>query len=127
MNQEAEEKEAPERNLVRKEKWQSEICIFDSSGKFVRMESDGVFELEIDDSTKKVKGTHSHPTAHDVTGDIQPTTPPGIFLISADGARIHTGGLKEINGKQYYIGMKLLPNRMKLREQEEGVWVGTKT
>ncbi|MBA3242789.1 MAG: hypothetical protein H0T60_16315 [Acidobacteria bacterium] len=123
MSEEVKEKEA--RDVVRKETWSSEVYIVDSSNVFDRMESDGEFVLEINGATGKITGTHSHPEPHDVTGKILPTNPPGILLLSVDGVRAHTGGLKEIDGKQYYIGARLPLARL-LRQQEEGVWVGTK-
>lgn len=103
----------------------SQVFIFDSMGKFVRVEDDGEFELEIDQAGV-VTGRHSHPSPHDVTGTLDNSTSvPSIIVRSVDGIRAHTGALVDLGGERF-IGARLILRSTALTTQEEGVWVGTK-
>jgi hypothetical protein len=103
----------------------SQVMIFDSMGKFVRVDDDGEFNLRID-QTGAVTGEHSRPSPHDVEGTLDNSTnPPNIIVRSVDGIRAHTGALLDLGGERF-IGYRLILRTTALATQEEGVWVGTK-
>jgi hypothetical protein len=125
MSEKSAEKNGSTRDALRTERVRSQVFIFNRLGQFMRVESDGEFVLEID-GAGVVRGTHSHPASHDVSGNLMQTTPPNIFLSSADGIRAHTGALVTLGAQEHYVGARLPLTERALLEQEEGVWVGTK-
>jgi hypothetical protein len=105
-----------------RQKLSSTVVVINEAGEFINAQPDGEFDLNIDDTSGAVIGTHtrptSPPTSNEVTGHL---TAGVIHLIATGESRRHVGILfgNRFIGTRKSTGVVLFG-------QEEGVWVGTK-